>query len=87
MSRLLHGDEAVAYRAVIVRAHSEYIGRDGLRRDYEEYVTYAGPFGTVGAAKAAITKARRDAARWPREWTTTVTGKVQCTPLGWEDVA
>ncbi len=87
MSRLLHGDEAVAYRAVIVRAHSEYIGRDGERREADEYVTYAGPFGTVGAAKAAITKARRDAARWPREWTTTVTGTVQQSSMVWEDVA
>lgn len=83
MSRLMHGDEAVAYRAVIVETHEG-------GSEPKEYVTFVGPYVTVGTAKAAITWAVRKAERYGRWgiWGTdvTVTGHVEKSSIVWERV-
>ena len=64
----MHGDEAIAYRAVITTTtpadpESEYESE----RTERSYTSYAGKYGTPGAARAAITRARREA-RWRASW-------------------
>jgi len=89
MGRLMHGDEAVAYRAVITTTHpadpeSEYESD----RTEHVYTSYAGPYGTKGAARAAITRTKREAT-WRGSWrrtTPVVTGHVERSSITWERI-
>ncbi len=86
MGRLMHGDEAVAYRAVIITTRpadldSEY----EFNRVERSSTSYAGPYSTEGAARAAITRARREAT-W-RRVTSVVTGHVERSSIAWERIA
>lgn len=90
----MHGPEAVAYRAVITTVYPawEQAPREADRVSRTR-TEYAGPFGRPNEARAAITRAQRDAraSRWV--WShqevppsPIVTGVVERTSLVWEVV-
>ncbi|MEU4568677.1 hypothetical protein [Micromonospora sp. NPDC023956] len=81
MSRLMHGDAPAAFRAVITTRDVA----DHFEGGVHEHTHYAGPYGTVGAARAAITRAQKDAARYWRG-SRTVTGYPERSPIEWERV-
>lgn len=79
MTRLLHGDESAVYRAVITMAYPEGAGY----RAGQVFTEHAGPYGTVGAAKMALTRAKTERAYGRAR---TVTGYVERAALVWERV-
>ncbi|MGC5319300.1 hypothetical protein ACPXB5_11235 [Micromonospora arida] len=81
MSRLMRGDAPTAFRAVITTRDEGEEYTNGVF----EHTSYAGPYGTIGAARAAITRAERDAGRYWRG-TRTVTGYVERSAQAWERV-
>lgn len=81
MSRLMDGGDEPAYRGVITTTRTR---NDGSRAPYNT-VKYAGPYATHGAAKAAITRAQREARdRTPwHAYTEIVTGYVEVSATAW----
>jgi hypothetical protein len=82
MSRTMHGDQAQAFRAVIV---ATYPPVDPLRPPHVA-TTYAGPYATAAAARGAISREQRAQAR--RYWRDdsrcpTVTGHVESSSITW----
>lgn len=65
MSRRMPAEYAHAYRAIITiryPATEEIPGRRA--REAATDTIYAGPYATIGAARAAATRESRDAAQW-----------------------
>lgn len=75
MPRVMRGDESAAFRAVITTTYPS--GNTST--------SYRGPFGTKGAARAAITRAERAAEHARRYWREdrTVTGHVETSSTIW----
>jgi hypothetical protein len=86
MSRTMHGDQAQAFRAVIVVT----IPESGPFRLPSTTTTYAGPYATKGAARAAITRELIDQnrrAHWRGDGNKpTVTGHVEMSSVVWTKV-
>jgi hypothetical protein len=87
MSRTMHGDQAQAFRAVIVTTVPE----SGPFRVPSTTTTYAGPYATKGAARAAITREQIDQdrrAHWRGDGNRpTVTGHVEASSITWTRLA
>lgn len=79
MSRILHGDESAVYRAVITMAYPE----DGGYWAGHVSTEHVGPYATIGAAKTALTRAKRESTYGRAR---TVTGHVEKASLAWERV-
>jgi hypothetical protein len=83
MSRTMHGDQAQAFRAVI----EVTVPESGPFRLPHTTTTYAGPYATAGAARAAITREQIDQARrahWRGDGNEpTVTGHVEASSITW----
>ena len=86
MSRTMNGDQAQAFRAVIEVMTPEA----GPFRQPSTVTTYAGPYATAGAARAAITREQIDQdrrAHWRGDdKRPTVTGHVEMSSITWTKV-
>lgn len=86
MGRVMWGDEPAAYRAVIVEEWLPPEGDDEADQTPQRYTHYAGPYGTPGAAKAAITRRRSEHHWYWNGRKTVVEAHVERAVHNWERV-
>lgn len=91
----MHGNESAAYRAVITTTYPAIPDSDApsFMQQERKSTKVAGPYSTIGAARAAITRARNDAASWTPGYyirrsvlRATVDGYVERSATVWERV-
>jgi hypothetical protein len=84
LSRHIDSNAKWVYRAVITRDYPAYTDRWGNAHGAYTADEYCGPFSTKGHATAAIKRAQR-VEHWG-DGKPTITGRVEHSPLYWEDV-